>query len=254
MPKFAANITYLFKEMPFLERFDAAAQAGFDAVEVLFPYDDPVTELVRRINTAGTPIVLMCTPPPNWTGGVRGFAAIPNGEERFRRDFKRSLRFAERLRPRHIQILAGNAQGPEARDTFIRNLTWAANEAPAQKLTIEPINAEDMPGYFLDDFELASVVLAKVGAPNLALQFDLYHAQKITGNALGAWQTYRHLVGHVQITGFPERCEPGKDDLDYPAFFAELDASGYDGFVGAEYLPKRRTSDGLGWMKGIVKK
>jgi len=253
MPKFAANLTYLFKEIPFLERFEAASNAGFSAVEVLFPYDDPVTELVRRINTAGTPIVLMCTPPPNWTGGVRGFAAIPGGEDRFRRDFKRSLRFAERLRPRYIQILAGNAEGPEAQETFMRNPAWAAKEAPYQKLTIEPMSPIDMPGYFLNDFELASVVLAEVGAPNLFMQFDLYHAQKITGDAMQAWATYRHLIGHVQISGFPERSEPNKAAFDFAGFFAELDACGYDGYVGAEYLPKARTTDGLGWMKTISK-
>lgn len=251
MPKFAANLTYLFKELPFLERFEAAASAGFHAVEVLFPYDDPVTELVRRINSAEAPIVLMCTPPPNWTGGARGFAALPDGEERFRRDFKRTMRFAQRLRPRNIQILAGNASGPEARDTFIRNLTWAAAEAPDQTLTIEPMNKTDMPGYFLDDFELASVVLAEVGAANLKLQFDVYHAQQITGDAMKAWQTYRHLIGHIQISGTAERGQPNKDD--FARFFAELDASGYDGFVGAEYIPKGRTADGLGWMKGFAK-
>ncbi len=249
MPKFAANLTFLFKEYPFLERFQAAADAGFDAVEVLFPYDDPVPEILRRLIRAGLPLTLINTPPPNWTGGDRGFAAIPGGEDRFRRDFKRALRYAERLKPTHIHIMAGNAEGPAARDTYLSNLTWAAAEAPKQSLTIEPINPTDMPGYFLNDFETAAVVLAEVNAPNLGLQFDAYHAQIITGDAQRAWATYRHLVRHIQVGGVPGRNEPDPGEIDYPAFFAQLDADGYPGVVSGEHNPKGRTEDGLNWIR-----
>ena len=130
MPLFAANLTFLFKETPFLERFQAAADAGFDAVEVLFPYDDAVGEVVRRLTRAGLPMALINTPPPNWTGGARGFAAIPGGDDRFRRDFKRALRYAAPLKPRHIHIMSGTAEGQVARDTYVSNLAWAAAEAP----------------------------------------------------------------------------------------------------------------------------
>jgi len=253
MPRFAANLTFLFKEFPFLERFDAAADAGFDGVEVLFPYDDAATEIARRLERSGLPLVLINTPPPNWTGGARGFAAIPGGETRFQSDFKRALRYAEVLKPQHIHIMAGKAQGPAARNTFIRNLAWAAKQAPTQSLTIEPINQTDMPGYFLNDFELASVVLAEVGAPNLGLQFDAYHAQIITGDALRAWETYRHLVRHVQVAGVPGRHEPDREDIDYPKFFRALDAAGYDGCVSGEYNPIARTTDGLGWFRKRMK-
>jgi len=249
MPRFAANLTLLFKEYPFLDRFQAAADAGFDAVEVLFPYDDAATEITRRLARTGLPLALINMPPPNWTGGARGFAAIPGGEDRFRRDFKRALRFAERLKPQHIHIMAGEAEGAAARDTFIANLAWAAAEAPKQSLTIEPINPVDMPGYFLNDFELAAVVLAEINAPNLSLQFDAYHAQIITGDALKAWDTYRHLVRHIQIGGYPGRHEPQDCDIDYPKFFAAVDASGYDGVISGEYNPKGRTADGLDWIK-----
>ncbi len=250
MPKFAANLTFLFKEYPFLERFQAAADAGFDAVEVLFPYDDAVTEVVRRLGRSGLPLALINTPPPNWTGGERGFAALPGGEDRFRRDFKRCLRYAQRLKPRHIHIMAGKAEGRVAHETFIANLAWAAEQAPGQSLTIEPLNQVDMPGYFLSDYELAAVVLAEVGAPNLGLQFDSYHAQLITGDAIAAWQSMAHLVRHIQVGGVPGRHEPGAGDVDHPRFFEMLDAAGYDGFVSGEYNPAGRTEDGLGWIGG----
>ncbi|MCG6901494.1 MAG: TIM barrel protein [Rhodobacter sp.] len=248
MPKFAANLTFLFKEYPFLERFQAAADAGFDGVEVLFPYDQPVPEMLLRIRQAGVPLVLINTPPPNYTGGERGYAAVPGGEDRFRHDFKRTLRYAAQMKPRQIHIMAGTAEGASARDTFIRNLAWAAAEAPRQSLTIEPLNPGDMPGYFLNDFELAAVVLAEVGAPNLGLQFDAYHAQIITGDVPGTWASYRHLVRHVQVASVPGRNEPDGGIIDYAEFFARLDADGYDGYVSGEYNPKGRTEDGLCWL------
>ncbi|MDJ0823957.1 MAG: TIM barrel protein [Rhodobacter sp.] len=249
MPKFAANLTFLFKELPFLDRFQAAADAGFDAVEVLFPYDDPVPATLRHLTRSGLPLALINTPPPNWTGGDRGFAAIPGGEDRFRRDFKRALRYAERLKPRHIHIMSGIAEGPAARDTYLGNLAWAAAEAPGQSLTIEPINPTDMPGYFLNGFELAAEVLAEIDAPNLGLQFDAYHAHRLTGDVPGTWATHRDLVRHVQVAGHPGRHEPGGGDIDYPAFFAALDNAGYAGYVSGEYNPKGRTEDGLDWIR-----
>ncbi|MDJ0630887.1 MAG: TIM barrel protein [Rhodobacter sp.] len=248
MPKFAANLTFLFKELPFLDRFEAAAEAGFDAVEVLFPYDDPVPDILRRLSRAGLPLALINTPPPNWAGGDRGFAAIPGGEDRFRRDFKRALRYADRLKPRHIHIMSGLAAGREAHATYVRNLAWAAAEAPGQSLTIEPINPVDMPGYFLNDFECAAAVLAEVDAPNLGLQFDTYHARMLTGDVARTWATCRHLVRHVQVGGVPGRHEPDVGEIDHAAFFALLDAEGYDAFVSGEYNPRGRTEDGLGWI------
>ena len=248
MPLFAANLTFLFKEYPFLERFEAAADAGFDGVEVLFPYDDATTEIVRQLKRNGLELILMNTPPPNWAGGERGFAAIPGGEARFQKDFKRAMRFVERLNPWYLHIMAGAADGPDAKATFIENLKWATQTAPKQNLTIEPINQIDMPGYFLSDFDVAAEIIAEVNAPNLALQFDAYHAQMITGDAWAVWDKHKDLVRHIQVGGLPGRNEPVKDAFDYPAFFQMLDDEGYKGFVSGEYNPKGRTEEGLGWL------
>lgn len=248
MPRFAANLTMLFAELPFLDRFEAAREAGFEGVEVLFPYDAPAQETRDRIVLNDLTFVLMNTPPPNWAGGDRGFAAVPGAGDRFRHDFDRCLRYAGVLRPRHIHIMAGIAEGPEAEAAYLENLAWAAARAPTMSLTIEPINRVDMPGYFLSDFETAVAILDRVGAPNLALQFDAYHAQRITGDARAAWDRFGARAVHVQIAGHPGRHEPEGGDIDWPAFFAGLDAGGYRGWVSAEYNPKGPTRDGLGWL------
>ncbi len=249
MPRFCANLSWLFPELPFMERFRAAKEAGFDAVEVLFPYDCPAQEMRDKLVWNDLAFVLMNCPPPNPTGGPQGFAAVPGLEDRFRRDFERTLRFARVLKPRHIHIMAGAAEGPEAEAVFIENLRWAATRAPKQSLTIEPINRNDMPGYFLAGFDTAARVLDAVAAPNLGLQFDAYHAHRITGDVAGTWATHGHRAAHVQIAGFPGRHEPRGGAIDYPAFFARLDAGGYRGWVSAEYTPAGDTLAGLGWMR-----
>lgn len=248
MPRFAASLSMLFREYPFLDRFAEARRCGFDAVELPFPYDDPVGEITSRLARHGLSLALMNTPPPNWAGGPRGFAAMPGAEDRFRSDFRRALRFAGRLRPACIHVMAGKAQGVVARATMVRNLAWAAAEAPGQALTIEPASPADMPGSFLADFETAAGIIAEVGAPNLGLQFDVYHAELITGDAFAAWQEWGRLATHVQVAGVPGRAEPDTGDFDCAAFFARLDADGYAGLVGAEYTPGQRTEDGLAWL------
>lgn len=246
--KFAANVSMLFQELPFLDRFAAAKSAGFHAVEILFPYDIAAREILHAIRNANQELILINTPPPNWAGGDRGFAAIPGGQDRFRYDFKRALRYAEVLGAQMIHIMSGVASGPEAHDTFVANLTWATQHAPKQRLTIEPINQIDMPGYFLNDFDLCADILKTVAAPNLALQFDAYHAHMISGDALAMWKTHGHHAGHVQIAGAPGRAEPDRGTLDYPTFFEQLAKDHYDGWVSAEYHPTSTTHDGLGWM------
>ena len=249
MPRFAANLTMMFTELPLLERFSAAKSAGFDGVEVLFPYDASASDLLDRIAGNGLTLALINCPPPNYTEGPRGFAAIPGGQARFQHDFKRSLRYAKALGAQHLHLMAGVATGPEAKATYIDNLAWAARHAPTQSLTIEPINPHDMPGYFLNDYDLAAEVLDTVGARNLHLQFDAYHAHRITGDVTGTWGKMGQRVAHVQIAGHPGRHEPGTGDIDYKAFFARLDADHYAGWVGGEYNPKGRTEDGLGWRR-----
>lgn len=248
MSQFAANLTKLFTEIPMEERFSLAADSGFTGVEILYPYDIPAATLSRKAMEAGLEIVLINTPPPNWAGGPRGFAAIPGLEQRFRTDFNRALRFARSLQARHIHIMAGTTNDHEARATFVDNLAWASTRAPHASLTIEVINQTDMPGYFLSDFEQAAGIIREVDAPNLGLQFDAYHAQVITGDAIGMWRKYAPIIRHIQIAGYPGRHEPTGGDIDYPAFFADLDASGYRGWVSAEYDPVHLTENGLGWL------
>lgn len=249
MPRFCANLTFLFTELPLLKRIRAAKQAGFGAVEILFPYDEPAAAIAEEARLAGLPIALINTPPPNWTGGDRGYAAIPGGEARFRGDFERALRFAKVLRPQHIHVMAGRASGPEALATYVRNLRWAAERAPEQSLTIEPINGHDMPGYFLADFPLALAILDQIDAPNLRLQFDAYHAQLIHGDMPATWAACAKHTAHVQVAGVPDRHEPDAGEIDYPAFFAALDLAGYAGWVSGEYQPRGHTLDGLGWTR-----
>lgn len=248
MPRFAANLTTMFTELPMFERFTAAAEAGFEGVEILFPYDLSAVELYRASVKAGMQIALINAPPPNWAGGPRGFAATPGTEERFRRDFERSLRVAEALHARHIHVMAGKAGGPEALDTYLGNLKWATERAPHASLTIEPISQIASSGYFLSDYDLATDILDQIGAPNLGLQLDTYHAQIITGDMMACWEKVAPYVRHIQIAGYPGRHEPDEGVLDYPAFFAALDRSGYKGWVSAEYTPLRTTSAGLEWL------
>ncbi len=245
MPRFAANLSLLFTELPLLERFGAARKAGFQGVEILFPYDTPAPQILGRLAVTELPLVLINAPPPNYTGGPRGFAAIPDGEERFRSDFRRAVRYAQTLGAQHVHVMAGAAEGPRARDTYVANLAWAADTAGDLTLTIEPINPRDMPGYFLRDFDLARAVIEEVGRPNLRLQFDSYHAHRLTGDVPGTWARVRDLVAHVQVGGYDGRHEP-----DDQAFLAQLDADGYDGWVSGEYHPRTVTEEGLDWIKG----
>ncbi|KQB96977.1 hydroxypyruvate isomerase [Loktanella sp. 1ANDIMAR09] len=250
MPKFCANLTWLFTELDFLDRFAAAKDAGFDAVEVLFPYDVNAQEIVDALRRNDLQMALINCPPPNYTGGPQGFAAIPGLEDRFKKDFRRALRYAQTLGATHLHIMAGEAEGAAAKETFINNLRWAAAEAPAQSLTIEPINNETMPGYFLSDFDLGREIVTMIDAPNLRLQFDAFHAAKITGDVLGTWEAMRDITDHVQVAQMPDRGEPDQGEIDYPAFFDLLDNQGFEGWVSAEYKPRKTTEEGLGWLAG----
>lgn len=248
MLRFAANLTLLFTELPLLHRFAAAKRAGFTGVEVLFPYDLAARELAGAARGNGLDFVLLNAPPPNWSGGPRGFAADPAQGARFRRDFDRALRYSQALRAEHLHVMTGVAEGAAARETLIANLKWATARAPEASLTIEPLNGFDMPGYFLNDFDLAAEIIAEVGAANLGLQFDSYHAHRITGDVAGCWRRHRALVRHVQIGGAPTRCEPDRGENDHAAFLAQLEADGYAGWVSAEYKPSETTEAGLGWL------
>lgn len=247
--KLCANLTLLFAERPFMDRFGAAKDAGFDYVEVLFPYDVPVQDVVRELTLHDLKMVLINCPPPNYTGGQPGWAAVPGS--RFQSDFKRALRYAQALKVTHLHIMAGEAAGPEAQAAFIENLRWAADQAPDQSLTIEPLNPDDKPGYFLNDFNLAMAVIAAVDRPNLGLQYDTYHAQKIHGDAARVWEDVKSRVTHVQVGQTPKRGEPDQGEIDFAALFAAMRRHGYDGWVSGEYIPKGRTEDGLSWLETV---
>jgi len=249
MARFAANLTYLFTELPMQQRFAAARRAGFDGVEILFPYDLPCEDLVAAAGAAGLEFVLLNTPPPNWAGGPRGFAAKPDNEALFRADFDRALRLADTLKVRHVHVMAGRAKGAAARATLVGNLKWAAARAPHLSLTIEPINASDNPGYYLNSFDLAAEILAEVDAPNLGLQFDAYQAQMIHGQILTLWERFAPITRHVQVAGCPGRHEPSVGVIDFSSFYRALEASNYDGWIGAEYTPQSSTESGVAWLR-----
>ncbi|KIC38779.1 hydroxypyruvate isomerase [Ruegeria sp. ANG-R] len=250
MPRFAANLSLLFNELPYLERFQAAARAGFSAVEILFPYDVAAKETRRALVANGLDLILINAPPPNYAGGEPGYAAVPEGRARFQSDIRRVLRYAEVLRPDLIHVMSGYAEGPEAFDCFVQNLQWAADFAPHQQFTIEPLNPVSQPGYFMNDYDLAADVLDQVNRPNIGLQYDSFHAQMIHGDALSAWQRHHDRIVHAQIGAAPDRSEPGRGDTDFPALFDAMDCCGYSGWVSAEYTPSTsRTEASLGWMR-----
>ena len=251
MLRFAANLSLLWPELPYLDRFDAAAQAGFSGVEVLFPYETPAKETQDALRAGALQMVLINAPPPNYTGGnERGFAAVPEAADRFRYDMRRAFRYADALGVQVLHIMAGKAQGPAAHRTFVDNLRYASQTAPAGlTLTIEPLNQGDQPGYFLSDFDLAAEVVEEVDAPNLGLQYDCYHADRIHGDPLAVFERTFPFIRHIQVGDGPNRTAPGTGHIDFNALFAAIEASGYDGWVSAEYHPQTRTDAELGWMQ-----
>jgi len=244
-----ANLTLLFNELPFIQRFAAAKEAGFDAVEVLFPYDVPVQDVVRELTIHELDMALINCPPPNYTGGAPGWAAVPGS--RFQNDFRRALRYAQALKVTHLHVMAGETEGDKdiAQHCFVENLRWAADQAPDQSITIEPLNPDDKPGYFLNDFNLARDVILAVDRPNVRLQYDTYHAQIIHGNAAQVWSDFKDIAVHVQVGQTPARGEPDKGEIDFPALFTMIRADGYTGFISGEYNPKVTTSAGLSWLE-----
>jgi 2-dehydrotetronate isomerase len=226
----------LFTGHPLMDRFRLAKDAGFDAVEVPFPYDCPVQEMRDQLVWNAQTFVAMNAPPPNATGGPRGFAAIPGGEHRFRHDFDRALRFAGVLKPRHIHLETGEAHGAEARRTLIANLTWAAVRAPGQSITIGPLVPEDLCGHVLNDYALTAEVLTGTAAPNIGLQFDTGLAARMHGELPAVWDRFGPQVRHVRIRPTPGWT--GAVPFDLAAFLRRLDTEGYEGFVSVAHIPR----------------
>ncbi len=251
--KLAANLTHLWPELPFLERFDAAAAAGFEAIEVLFPYDFGAHDMMAAMRRAGLSMLLINAPPPNYTGGPRGFAARVGGEDRFQHDMRRVFRYAGALGVKFVHVMAGEGEGEAAFDTFVNNLKWASRAAPkGLTLTIEPLNAKDMPGYFLNDYGLAAKVLDAVKKSNVRLQYDSYHAQVIHGDAVDIWNRYGLRVAHAQVGDAPGRVAPGEGTVDFPSLIKAMSKTNYKGWISAEYGPGNRpTEDSLRWMSKL---
>ena len=247
---FAANLTHLWPELPFLDRFDAAAEAGFKAVEILFPYDVAAKEIQAALGRNGLQMILLNAPPPNYTGGPRGFSAQPGKEARFQSDMRRVFRYATALGVGLIHVMTGEAEGDVAKATMIENMAWAAQAAPKGiTLMLEPLNPVAMPGYFLNDYALAADILNQLGAKNVALQFDSYHSQMIHGDAVATFEKYRPLIRHIQIGDAPERSAPGTGKVDFKALFEAIKASKYEGWISGDYTPNGPTEPTLHWMK-----
>lgn len=258
MPRFAANLTMMYTEHAFLDRFAAAAADGFAFVEYLFPYAHPKAALADLLDAHGLRQSLFNAPPGDWEAGERGMACLPGREDAFRRAFlEQALPYAEALGCRRVHVMAGLAPAgiEQARldAAYAANLAWAAGEAASAgvDVLIEPINTRDIPGYFLNRQDEAHRVVQAIGAPNLKVQMDLYHCQIVEGDLAMKLKQYLPTgrVGHVQIAGVPERHEPDAGEVNYGYLFALLDALSYTGEVGCEYRPRAATSAGLGWFQ-----
>ncbi len=252
MPRFAANLTMMFTEHPFLDRFAAAAKAGFTAVEFLFPYAYPAEEVGKRLHDNGLTQALFNLPPGDWDAGEKGFAALPERFDDLKASLATALPYAEATGVERVHLMAGIAERSDAKavEAFIKSVTWAAEFLAPHGLdvVIEPINARNVPGYFLNDFTFARDLIRELKIPNLKLQFDIYHCQIIHGDVTMRLREMIDIIGHIQIASIPSRHEPDGEELNYPFLFAELDRLGYAGFVGCEYNPRGKTEEGLGWF------
>ncbi len=255
MPRFAANLSMMYTELPFLDRFAAAARDGFTAVEYLFPYEHTPAEIALRLKDQGLTQALFNLPPGDWAAGERGMACHPGREAEFAATVDRAIEYAQATGCQRLHAMAGlvpaGADPAQLLLTYVANLRAAAAKLAPLGITllIEPINNRDMPGYYLNWQQQGHEVLAAVGAPNLKVQMDFYHCQIMEGDLSMRLQKHFAGVGHVQIAGVPDRHEPDGGELHYPHLFDLLDQLGYDSFVGCEYRPKAGTSEGLGWLR-----
>ncbi|RKP52823.1 hydroxypyruvate isomerase [Trinickia fusca] len=258
MPKFAANLTMLFNEVPFLERFAAAAQAGFDAVEFLFPYPYAAHELAERLETNRLRLVLHNLPAGNWEAGERGIACLPERIGEFQDGVGRAIEYAKALKVPQLNCLVGiptpDVDADLARATIVTNLRFAADalEREGIKLLVEPCNSYDIPGFALNRSRQALDVIEAVGSTNLYLQYDIYHMQRMEGELAATIEKHLPRIAHLQLADNPGRHEPGTGEIHYAFLFARLDALGYDGYIGCEYKPRTTTLDGLGWLRALA--
>jgi hydroxypyruvate isomerase len=250
MPRFAANLNFLFTELPLLDRFEAAARAGFTAVESTNLYEATAEQVAARLEANGLTLALFNMPTGDAAAGERGLTALAGRESEFWAAFETALRYAEATGGRRIHLPAGLTQRGAQHATYVANLRRAARAAAAAGLEvlIEPINRRDMPGFFLSRTEQARDVIAEVGEPNLRLQFDLYHRQIAQGDVATAIQEFVPIAGHYQIASPPDRGEPDDGEVNYAYLFRLIDRTGFSGWIGCEYRPRRGTAEGLKWV------
>ena len=253
MPKLAANLSMMFNEVPFLDRFDAAAKAGFTAVEFLFPYDFPAIELKRRLAACGLTQALFNMPPGDWANGERGLASLPGRQAEFRDSVKKALEYADVLDCKLIHCMAGippaGTNPVTAAALFASNLAWAGEHAKAagRRLALEPINHRDMPGFHLNTVEQGAAVVDAIGIDRVGLQFDIYHCQITQGDVAKRMEALITRIVHMQIADVPARNEPGTGEIGWEFVLRRIDELGYQGYVGCEYRPAGDTVAGLAW-------
>jgi hydroxypyruvate isomerase len=259
MPKFAANLTMLFTEHAFMDRFEQAANAGFKAVEFLFPYAWPAADIRQQLDANGLTLVLHNLPAGDWDAGERGIACHPDRVAEFRDGVTLAITYAKALGVGQLNCLAGKTPAGVADDllraTFVDNLRFAAAalDEAGLRLLIEPINTFDIPSFYLNRTVQAIEILDQVGAANAFVQYDIYHAQRMEGELAATMQKYLARIGHVQLADNPGRHEPGTGEIHYPFLFAHLDRIGYDGWIGCEYKPRDTTTAGLGWLQKLAR-
>ncbi|WP_413990889.1 hydroxypyruvate isomerase [Labrys okinawensis] len=259
MPRFCANLTMLFNEVPFMERFEAAARNGFTAVEYLFPYPYAKEELAGALRKHKLSQVLHNLPAGDWAGGERGIACLPDRGDEFREGVAQAIDYAGALDCKLINCLAGIAPSSvdpaEAKETFVANIRYAAAELKRAgiRLVIEAINVRDIPGFFLTNTRQAADLIAKTGSDNIGLQYDIYHMQIMEGDLARTIERFLPQIWHVQLADNPGRNEPGTGEINYPFLYRHLDQLGYAGWIGCEYKPKGDTQGGLGWFREAAK-
>ena len=258
MPRFAANLTMLFSELPFLDRFAAAKAAGFSGVEYLFPYDFDKADLREQLDEHGLTQVLHNLPAGNWTAGERGIAILPGRVEEFRDGVARAVDYAKALDCHQLNCLVGiaprEADPLQLNEVLVGNLRFAADALAKERirLLVEPINTLDIPGFFLNRTEQAVQLIADVRSSNLFIQYDIYHMQVMEGDIARTIEKHLARIAHIQLADNPGRNEPGTGEINYPFLFRHLDTIGYRGWVGCEYKPRTTTVDGLGWHGALT--
>ena len=255
MLQYSVNLSTIFTEVPFLERFKRAKKQGFKYIECQFPYGESVEDIKKQLDLYDLSLILINLFPGDWIAGDRGLSIYPNRTDEFRQSVDLGIHYANQLGVKTIHCMAGILPDELLRDlarkTYIENITYAAEKMSEYniKLVIEPINGYDMPGYFLSNIEEAIQIIEDVGLPNVGLQFDFYHIQKIQGNLISTFEKYKDYIQHVQIADNPGRHEPGTGEINYKNIFSYLNEVKYKGKIGLEYIPKNKSEDSFSWVK-----